>query len=338
MIIDLPRFIASERPTWTELDQILTRMEAAPYRRFTLEEAKRFHFLYQKVSADLGRIATFASEPALRAYLESLTARAYGEIHETRERRTQFRPWHWFYIEFPRAFRRQFGAFTLSVVITIVGIIFGGFAVALDDEAKEAILPGMFSKHMGDPAKRVAEEERAKHDRLGGRHTTFASQLMTNNIGVSIKAVAFGMTFGIGTILLLFYNGVILGLVGIDYILAGQTVFLLGWLLPHGVIEIPSVLIAGQGGLVLGKALIGRGDRAPLADRLRAVGGDVMTLIGGVAVMLVWAGIVESFFSQYHQPVVPYWLKIAFGCAEFAVLVWFLGSNRGSDANAEAAA
>jgi uncharacterized membrane protein SpoIIM required for sporulation len=331
MIIDLPRFITSERPSWTELDDILTRMESDPYRRLTLEEAKRFHFLYQKVSADLGRIATFASEPALRAYLESLTARAYGEIHETRERRTRFRPWHWFFVEFPRAFRRQFGAFALSVVITLVGMIFGGFAVALDDEAKEAILPGMFSNHLGDPAKRVADEEKAKHDRFAGFHSTFASQLMTNNIGVAIKAVAFGMTFGIGTILLLFYNGVILGLVGIDYILAGQTLFLLGWLLPHGVIEIPSILIAGQGGLVLGKALIGRGDRAPLTDRLRAVGGDVMTLVGGVAVMLVWAGIVESFFSQYHQPVVPYWLKIAFGCAELAVLVWFLGSKREPD-------
>jgi len=331
MIIDLPRFIDSERPTWTELDELLTRMETDPYRRLTLEEAKRFHFLYQKVSADLGRIATFASEPALRAYLESLTARAYGEIHETRERRRRFRPWHWFHVEFPRAFRRQFGAFALSVIITIVGVIFGGFAVALDDEAKEAILPGMFSNHLGDPAKRVADEEKAKHDHYANIHSTFASALMTNNIGVSIKAVALGMTFGIGTILLLFYNGVILGLVGVDYILAGQTVFLLGWLLPHGVIEIPAVLIAGQGGLVLGKALIGRGDRASLTDRLRAVGGDVMTLIGGVAVMLVWAGIVESFFSQYHQPVVPYWLKIAFGCAEFAVLVWFLGSKREPD-------
>jgi len=336
MIIDLPRFIDSERPTWTELDRLLTRMETDPYRRLTLEEAKRFHFLYQKVSAYLGRIATFASEPALRAYLESLTARAYGEIHETRERRSRFRPWHWFYVEFPRAFRRQSGAFALSVIITIVGVIFGGFAVALDDEAKEAILPEMFSSHLGDPAKRVADEEKAKHDHYANVHSTFASALMTNNIGVSIKAVALGMTFGIGTILLLFYNGVILGLVGVDYVLAGQTVFLLGWLLPHGVIEIPAVLIAGQGGLVLGKALIGRGDRASLTDRLRAVGGDVMTLIGGVAVMLVWAGIVESFFSQHHQPVVPYWLKIAFGCAEFAVLVWFLGSKRAPDKEAAA--
>ena len=56
-----------------------------------------------------------------------------------------------------------------------------------------------------------------------------------------------------------------------------------------------------------------------------------MTLIGGVAVMLVWAGIVEAFLSQYHQPAVPYALKIAFGLVELAALIWFLSSARGKE-------
>ncbi len=333
MILDLPRFIAAERPAWTELEQILDRLAQSPNRRPTLDEAKRFHFLYRKVSADLGRIATFAAEPELRSYLESLTARAYGEIHETRARGRRFRPWHWFSIEFPCAFRRHFRAFVISTLITLVGVLFGGFAVAFDDEAKETIMPAQFSSHLGDPTKRVREEESAKNDRLKGHQSTFASQLMANNIGVSIKAMALGMTYGIGTIVILFYNGVILGLVGLDYILAGQLVFLLGWLLPHGSIEIPAILLAGQGGLVLGHALIGRGDRAPLGQRLRAVSADLMTLIGGVAVMLVWAGLIESFLSQYHEPVIPYSLKIAFGCLELVVLCWFL-STRGRKADA----
>lgn len=328
MIIDLPRFIDAERPSWSELESLLDRMEKEPHRALSLDDAKRLHLLYQRVATDLGRIATFASEPQLRSYLESLTARAYAEIHETRVSKSRFHPWRWFVNEFPAAFRRNSRAFILSVLITIVGVLFGGFAAAFDEESKEAILPAQFASHLGDPAKRVANEEKAKKDRMAGSHSTFASQLMTNNIGVSIKAVAFGMTWGILTTILLFYNGVILGLVGVDYILAGQTVFLCGWLLPHGVIEIPAVLIAGQGGLVLGGALIGRGDRASVGARLRAVGGDVITLVGGVAVMLVWAGLVESFLSQYHEPVIPYWVKITFGLVEAAVLFWFLYVKR----------
>jgi uncharacterized membrane protein SpoIIM required for sporulation len=113
--------------------------------------------------------------------------------------------------------------------------------------------------------------------------------------------------------------------VGVDYVMAGQTVFLLGWLMPHGVIEIPAILVAGQGGLILGKALIGWGDRQRLRLRLRVLGPDLMTLIGGVAVMLVWAGIIESYLSQHHKPVLPYAVKIVFGTMELVALVWFLG-------------
>jgi len=324
MIIDLPRFIAAQRPVWAELEELVVKLERETSKGLTFAEAQRIHLLYRKVSADLGRVATFAAEPELRRYLETLVARAHAEIHETRERGGGWNLWRWFTREFPRAFRRQFGAFVISVAITFAGVVFGGFAVALDEEAKDAVLPEQFANHLGDPAKRVAEEEKATKDRMGGSHASFASGLMANNISVSIRAVAFGMTWGIGTILLLFYNGVILGLVGIDYILAGQIVFLFGWLLPHGAVEIPSILIAGQGGLVLGKALVGRGDRQPLRRRLRAVSGDVATLIGGLAVLLVWAGFVESFLSQHHEPAVPYWLKILFGTLELGALAWFL--------------
>ena len=324
MIIDLPRFIAAERPAWTELEQLLDRLDRDPGYSLSVEQAKHFHFLYQKVSADLARIATFSSEPGLRTYLESLVARAYGEIHETRERGRRFAFLTWFTRDFPRVFRKHWNAFLLSLAVTTAGVTLGGFAVALDPEAKEAILPGMFANHLGDPRKRVEEEEKGDRNR-GALHTTFAGALMVNNIKVSIFTLGLGMTFGVGTIIELFYNGLILGLVAVDYIMAGQTVFLLGWLMPHGVIEIPAILLAGQGGLILGKALIGWGDRNSLRLRLREIGPDLMTLIGGIAVMLVWAGIVESFLSQYHKPVLPYAVKIAFGTLELVALVWFLG-------------
>ena len=325
MIIDLHRFIAMERPSWNELEGTLERLEANAGAPLSLEEARRFHHLYQRVSADLARIATFASEPELRRYLESLTARAYAEIHETRRRTHRFAPVRWFTREFPVVFRRHIHAFLLAVLITICGAAFGGLALALDSDAKEAILPAMFANHLNDPAKRVAMEERGgAKDRSSGGHATFAGFLMVNNIKVSIFTLALGMTYGIGTIVILFFNGVVLGLIAVDYILAGQTVFLLGWLMPHGVIEIPAILVAGQAGLILGKALIGWGDRLPLRARFRVVGGDLMTIIGGVAVMLVWAGLVESFLSQYHQPVIPYWAKIVFGSVELVALVWFL--------------
>ena len=70
-----------------------------------------------------------------------------------------------------------------------------------------------------------------------------------------------------------------------------------------------------------------------LSRRLRTIAPDLMTLIGGVAVMLIWAGIIESFLSQHHKPVLPYAVKIAFGTLELAALIWFLGYSGRKDAS-----
>ncbi len=331
MIIDLPRFIESERPTWAELESALGRIERDPGHRFDLPGALRFHYLYQRAAGDLARLGTFASEPELRRYLESLVARAYTEVHESREKQAKFRPVRTFTRDFPAAFQRHRRAFLLALTLLLAGGLFGGLAHTLDPEAKSSLVPAQFAHLMSDPARRVAEEEAGEAEELTGRKASFSTALMTNNIRVSILALALGMTCGAGTLILLFYNGVLLGLVAADYLLAGQGVFLAGWLLPHGATEIPAILIGGQAGFVLARAMIGRGDRQPLTARLRAVGRDVALLGYGFAVLLIWAGLVEAFLSQYHAPVLPYSVKIAFGAIELVLLVLLLsGGGRNS--------
>jgi len=325
VIIDLQRFITNERPFWNELEKLLERIEAEPNLQMSLTELQLFHQVYERTAADLSKITTFSSEPELRRYLENLVARAYGEIHETREKQRRFFPMQWFFQTLPQTFRRHIRAFYLSLAITIAGCAFGGLAIAFDPDAKSVLMP--FSHLQQDPAKRVAEEEKATQDRLANRKTTFSAELMTHNTQVSIFTLALGMTWGIGTIIMLFYNGVILGAVAVDYIHAGETKFLLGWLMPHGVIEIPAILIAGQAGLLLASAIIGHGNRAPLQTRLRNISGDVVTLIFGVGLMLVWAGFIEAFLSQYHEPVIPYIAKIAFGCVELILLLLFYAKS-----------
>jgi uncharacterized membrane protein SpoIIM required for sporulation len=325
MIVDLQKFIANERPFWSALEKMLDRIEGEPNLRMPLGELQSFHQLYERTAADLAKITTFSSEPETRRYLENLVARAYGEIHETREKQRRIFPLQWFFQTLPRTFRRHVRAFCLSLAITLAGCAFGGLAIALDPGAKPVLMP--FSGLLQDPRKRVAEEEHDTQNRLAGLKTTFSAELMTHNTKVSILTLALGMTWGVGTAIMLFYNGVILGAVAVDYIRAGETPFMLGWLMPHGVIEIPAILIAGQAGLMLASALIGRGNRAPLRARLRAVSGDVVTLIFGAGLMLVWAGFIEAFLSQYHEPIIPYDAKIAFGCVELILLILFYAKS-----------
>ena len=169
MILDLPRFVATERAYWNELQAVLDRLRLEPGWRMSIPEIERLHYLYERCSADLVRLDTFATDPGLRAYVESLVSRAYAEIHETRARAGEIR-WGTLIAAFPRAFRRHLGAFRLAVALTLAGCAFGWFAIRADPEAKAVLMP--FPGLMQTPAKRVAQEESAasaKTDRLHGR-------------------------------------------------------------------------------------------------------------------------------------------------------------------------
>jgi uncharacterized membrane protein SpoIIM required for sporulation len=325
VIIDLQHFLATERPVWNELEEMLNRMERATS-KLDLTQLQRFNYLYQRTASDLSKVSTFSAHSEIQGYLESLVARAYSEIHAVGEKPHRFTPLHWFFVTFPSTFRRHANAFHLALGITIVGAIFSALAVRFDPESKAVFVPPQFSHLFMDPNDRVAEEEaaQAEGDRMAGQKGTFAGHLMVNNTRVSINAMVFGITWGIGTMVLLFYNGCILGLVMHDYITAGQSVFLAGWLLPHGSIELPAIFIGGQAGLVIAAALIGRNRRKAMGARLREIAPDLVTLIIGVALMLVWAGIIEAFFSQYHEPIIPYAVKIAFGTVQLLLLIAYL--------------
>ena len=98
----------------------------------------------------------------------------------------------------------------------------------------------------------------AKRTMYAVTEAAFSAELIKHNIQVALLAAALGVTFGIGTALLLFENGVLLGAVAVHYTQQGFGLFMTAWLLPHGVFEIPSILIAGQAGFYLARLLLRR--------------------------------------------------------------------------------
>jgi uncharacterized membrane protein SpoIIM required for sporulation len=337
MLIDIQRFLTQEKPFWDELEAALDRLDASDGSRLGVGDAERLHYLYERVLADLSRLRTFSSERELRMHLEALAARAYGMIHDTRPVAVAVRPGRWIREVFPAAFARHIAAFRLSCAAMLVGCIAGVFALAVNPASRGELMP--FRQLMQSPAERVAQEEKAGEGHLRGRKTSGAAFYMTHNTRVALYTAAMGVTWGIGTILLLFSNGVMMGIVAADYVMAGKTTFLVAWLLPHGSVEIPAILIAAQAGLVLAGALLARRSRLPLRARLRAIRADFLTLLLGVALMLVWAGFVEAFLSQYHEPIIPYWFKIMLGAVELVLVCFYLtwagrAATRGGGAGA----
>ncbi|MGH9394898.1 MAG: stage II sporulation protein M, partial [Terriglobales bacterium] len=123
--------------------------------------------------------------------------------------------------------------------------------------------------------------------------------------------------------LMLFTNGVMLGAVAARYVRQGFGWFLAGWLLPHGAFEIPSVLIAGQAGFLLAGLLLA-GGRETRRERLRRRLPEVLTLFGGLSCLLLWAGIMEAYFSQHHAPEIRYGVKALVGLSELLLLGCYL--------------
>jgi uncharacterized membrane protein SpoIIM required for sporulation len=214
----------------------------------------------------------------------------------------------------------------------LIGAFLGGSAIMLDPEAKEVLIK--FSHLEGSPYERVLKEEEGRNKALDNQKISFSSYLITHNIQVSLFALVLGITFGLGTFILLFYNGVILGAVISDYLRFGVGTFAAGWLLPHGAFEIWAILIAGQAGFLIAKSLL-KSNRYSRLAQLSMAGQDILTLFFGLSSLLVWAGIVEAFFSQYHKPIIPYNFKIFFGITEVLFLIYYFGFIGKKDIRAE---
>lgn len=322
MILDLERFQAQAKHRWNSLESLLALLEGRPDHALSPVEAEQLQDLYALTAADLNRLTHGALAPDLRQYLERLVARAYAELYydpPTRTELWQWRRWLWIFRAFPEAFRRQFRYFALALLITMLGCTMGGLAVRFDPTSVDLLLP---ADYLRDPGKRVHAEENGEN-RHGGStqvEAAFSARLIRHNIEVSLLAAALGVTFGIGTALLLFENGVLLGAVAVRYTQQGFGLFAAAWLMPHGVFEIPSILIAGQAGFYLARILLRRREDRHVRDSIR----EWLLLIAGLALLLTWAGIMEAFFSQHHQPELPYKFKVAVAAAELLLLTIYL--------------
>jgi uncharacterized membrane protein SpoIIM required for sporulation len=322
VILDLERFQAQARPRWRDLESLLAALEGRPDRRLNPAEAEQLQELYATAAADLNRVTHGALAPELRQYLERLVARAYAELYfapPVRSDLWQPRRWLRIFTAFPETFRRHAGYFALAMLITLLGCAFGGLAVRYDPASVDVLLP---ADYLRNPGHRVHEEEEGQGRHLHSAQTeaAFSAQLIRHNIEVALLAAALGVTFGIGTALLLFENGVLLGAVAIHYAQQGFGLFMMAWLLPHGVFEIPSILIAGQAGLYLARVLLRRREDRNVRESMR----EWLVLVAGLAMMLVWAGFMEAFVSQHHEPVLPYWFKVAVAAAELVLLTIYL--------------
>jgi uncharacterized membrane protein SpoIIM required for sporulation len=166
-----------------------------------------------------------------------------------------------------------------------------------------------------------------------------SGHIFVNNATISLAAFALGITAGLGTLYLLFSNGLMLGAFLGVFAHHGRLADILGMVAPHGVLEIFAIIVSGGAGLMVGWAIIDPGDR-PRGQALAEAAGKAVRLVAGVVAMLALAAAVEGFLSpqttgllQANEP------RVMLGVVIWlAAMAWLLAGDRlaGPEALAEA--
>lgn len=297
-----------------------------------LAEAKDLGRLYRAASADLLWARSHAASAEVVDYLNDLVARAHGRIHPVPRPRLSAIT-HFLAVGYPRLVRAEWRAIALATAFFFAGSAFGAIAMAVDPDAWVYLVPEQH-QHL-DPTRRV--ERDAGRTQGADEEAAFSAFLFTHNIQVTLLVFAVGLLGGILSAVLLFFNGIGLGSLGWLYWTKGHALFFFAWILPHGVLELSAIFIAGGAGFVLGRSVLSPG-RLTRRRALREAAERAVLLVLGCAPVLVVAGLVEGTLSQWHEPVVSPWTKLAFAALAGALLWLYLlraGRLVMTDADAE---
>jgi len=311
----IEKFIEARRPRWERLEKLLQSLERGKGRSLQPSDLPDVGRLYREATADLARLQAFQQEAALPDelldYLNHLVARAHGQIYRS-PTPGWTRLWSFLRSTFPQTFRATCSWTLAALAIFLFGCTYGFVAGLIDD----TFIPLVAPPHL------IQQVEGGKvwFDSILAVRPLASSVIMTNNISVTFLAFALGITFGLGTVYIMAFNGLLLGTLAALCHLHGLSADFWSFVLPHGVIELSAIFIAGGGGLLLGSALIAPGDLSR-KEALTQRGRKAVQLILGCVPLLIFAGVVEGFFSPAH---LPPWIKFLTAGLLFVFLLCYL--------------
>ena len=316
--MDIDRFIARNAATWARLGELTAR--AGRRRRLSPAEVDELVDTYQRVSSHLSHARAAYDDPALNGRLTRLVSEANGVIYASRTR-TRAAVRDFFVWRFPAAVWQSGRFIAVSAALLLVPAVAVGAWMAVSDEALEASAPeAVREAYLAEDFESYYSSEPAAQ---------FATEVTVNNIQVAIMAFAFGALLCLPTVFLLVYNGASLGFAGGLFADAGELGKFFGLILPHGLLELTAVVIAGAAGLRVGWAVIAPGDRS----RGQALGEEArqaVVIALGLALAFVAAGLIEGFVTGRGVPTA---LRVGIGvAAELVFLTWIVALGRSATA------
>ncbi len=303
-------FISAHKQDWDRLAE-LTRKAGRDARGLSPEELTELSHGYQRASTHLSLARARFGDAALTADLSRLVARAAAVLYGTKPR-TWRAAGRFARDTFPAALWHSRAFMLWSTLLFLVPALVTGAWLSASPAALEAT---------GSEAAREAYVTEDFADYYTAQPSAqFATEVTVNNIQVAILAFAGGGLAALPTLWIMAVNGVQVGAAGGMFAATGELGRFFGLILPHGLLELTAVFIAGGAGLRVGWTIVDPGDRrrgTALAEEGRRA---VTILIGLVAVFLT-AGLIEGFVTGAPWPT---WVRVSIGVATLIVFLAYV--------------
>jgi uncharacterized membrane protein SpoIIM required for sporulation len=307
-------WIQAHRANWQKLAALLDRVQAGNLRALSEAELAQVGDLYRLVTSDLAVARRDYPRHQVVTYLNQLTGRAHGVIYRGEPLELR-RVWRFFARTFPRLYRET-GRYTLvATLLFVVPALLAFFVTWYQPDAAYTLLPT--SQQAIIP---LIEEGEMWTDIPREVRSVASSFIMTNNIQVAFLAFAGGALAGTLTVYVMILNGLLLGTIAGLCQHYGLSVPLWSFVLPHGVIELSVIFLAGGSGLMMGYALVNPG-LLRRRDALVAAARKAVRLVFGCVPLLILAGIIEGFVSP---SALPAWAKVGLGVLTGVLLYGYL--------------
>lgn len=309
-------------PSWQELEVLLRKLERIGARRVPAGEWAALPRLFRRLCQDLALARHRHYSSKLVQRLNGIALRAHQHMYKV-SHRTWARFWQFVGREFPRSVRQERWLVLWACLLFFVPLL--GMALTIQERPDLAysVMPASQIarlEEMYQPGEEHASPSR-DFDRLGDSDFMMFGFYVWNNIGIAFKTYAGGVLYGVGAILILFFNGFVLGAAfgHINYIGAGTA--LNSFAIGHGAFELTGIALAGAAGLRLGMALIAPGRRGR-GHAFRVAGAQSFKIIAGAGLMLLVAAFIEAYWSPRR---IPPNTKYLVGLGLWVVVFLYLG-------------
>jgi uncharacterized membrane protein SpoIIM required for sporulation len=266
---------------------------------------------------DLAYAQTFYPASPTTAYLNTLAGKVHQSLYRNQPEQ-QHRLGRFWAMEVPLVVARHWRALAWAVGLFVLFVAVGALSAAYDENFLRVVVG---DEYVNQTLANIRKGDPMAIYKSSGSSVMFLG-IAANNLYVALRTFALGLTLGVGTVYSLFMNGVMLG--AFQYFFYQEHVFLPSlltiWI--HGTLEIPSIVLAGGAGFILGGGVLFPGTYSRRESLARAAR-DAVKLALGLAPIIVVAAFLESFVTRHTEMPVALSLSIIGGSAAF--IVWYFG-------------